>query len=61
MKIRSEYDLLEQCVESGIAGGYTRAFKHTNTPSEDLIKITILEYIMCSISEMFIFSNEEKD
>jgi hypothetical protein len=49
------YKILNDCVEQGIEAGYIRAHKHTDTPSEELIKQEIERYIMLNISENFIF------
>lgn len=49
------YKLLNECVEKGIDAGWNKAHKHTDTPSEDLIKEQIENYIMNEISEYFDF------
>lgn len=49
------YKVLEDSVEIGIEGGWNRAFKHTDTPPEHVIKEEILRYVMLQISENFIF------
>jgi hypothetical protein len=54
MKVK-EYPLLQQCVETGISLGYTRAYKHTDTPSEDMIKEKIFDAVMGEISDWFTF------
>ena len=40
MKV-NEYLVMTECVENGINRGYNRAFKHTDTPSDDAIKESI--------------------
>ena len=40
MKV-NEYLVMTECVENGVNRGYNRAFKHTETPSEDAIKESI--------------------
>ncbi len=49
------YNVLERCIEDGIEGGWNKAHKHTDTPSEEEIKQQIEHYIMLSICEMFKF------
>ena len=49
------YQILSDCVEHGINAGWTRAHKHTDTPSEELIKQEIEHYIMLDVSENFKF------
>jgi hypothetical protein len=54
MKVKT-YAILERAIEEGIAYGYTRAFKHTDSPSEDSIKNEILNSVMNSINEVIEF------
>lgn len=49
------YHILSECVSRGINAGWNKAHKHTDTPSEDLIKEQIEHYIMNEISEYFDF------
>jgi hypothetical protein len=49
------YKVLSECIERGIEGGWNRAHKHTDTPTEELIKQQIEEYIMNEISNYFNF------
>lgn len=49
------YRLLSECVERGIQGGWNRSHKHTDKPSEDLIKEEIERYVMLQIDEYFRF------
>lgn len=58
MKIKSEYNLLADCVERGVLLGYNRAYKHTDAPSESGMQQAIADAIMLEISEMFIFDKE---
>lgn len=55
------YKILEDVVEVGINGGYSRAFKYDDKPSDDHIRETILHYVMLSISENFIFDDFEQE
>jgi hypothetical protein len=47
--------LLEFCIATGIKLGYTRAFKHTDTPSEDAIQDSIYTAITNEIHQWFDF------
>ena len=58
MKIKSEYNLIADCVERGVLLGYNRAYKHTDVPSESGMQQAIADAIMLEISEMFIFDKE---
>ena len=49
------YNVLEECIENGINGGWNKAHKHTDNPNEEHIKEQILHYIMLEISEKFKF------
>ncbi len=56
----NEFKIMEDCIERGFDGGYQKAFKHTDDPSEDQIKEQVLHYIMLEICEYFKFE-EDKD
>lgn len=47
--------LLENCIKDGIAYGWSRAHKHVDHPSEDLIKQEIENHIWNAIYESFDF------
>lgn len=49
------YAVLEECVQIGVEGGWYRAHKHTDEPSEDVIKTEIERYVMNAICEKFKF------
>ena len=49
------YRLLSEVVEGGIAAGWRRAHKHTDTPTAEGIKCEIEKEIMNRMSEVFIF------
>lgn len=53
MLVPKTYELLNRCVEDGIAMGYTRAFKHDSRPSEDTIKQYIHREVMNEIDQWF--------
>lgn len=47
--------LLEQCIETGIALGWSRAHKHTDTPTEQSIKQQMMDAIMLELHTWFDF------
>lgn len=51
------YSVLEDCIETGIDGGFNKAHKHTDNPTEQQLKEEILRYIMLQISEKFVFDD----
>ena len=53
----NEYLVLSECVEDGVALGYTRAHKHTDTPTEQQIKEAIEQAVMTEIYQYFIFED----
>lgn len=50
------YDLLHDAIEKGINYGYQRAYKHTDTPSEEEFKNKILNSVMAELEEIIDFS-----
>jgi len=52
-----EYNLMSMAVENGISYGYSRAFKHTDTPTEEAIRNAIYEAVMNEICENFTFDD----
>jgi hypothetical protein len=50
-----EYALIEMAVRSGIEYGYTRAHKHTDTPSETVVVDAIFLAVMNDINDWFSF------
>lgn len=53
-----EYDVLYQAVETGVASGVRRAYKHTDTEwPTDSQQAAIVEGVMNSICEWFEFEN----
>jgi hypothetical protein len=46
------YNILADKIEQGINYGFNRAHKHTNNPSEELLKGEIYESVMNSLSEI---------
>jgi hypothetical protein len=60
MKV-NEYKVMDDAVQNGIEYGWNRAHKHTDTPSEDVIKNEIREAIMLMICENFKFEDFYKE
>lgn len=58
MKV-NDYKVLEECVSRGIDRGWNRSYKHTDKPSEELIKKEMEDNVLLEISEYFKFNNEE--
>jgi hypothetical protein len=52
--------ILTAAIEQGIGFGYTRAFKHTDTPTEERIKESIENEIWNNIYEVFDFREESE-
>jgi hypothetical protein len=50
--------ILEQAIEEGVRRGYSRAHKHNEDPSEEVICHTIEECVMSQIYEYFTFDDE---
>jgi hypothetical protein len=51
--------ILEMAIEQGVARGYRRAFKHTDSPAEHSILDSIEECVMSSVYEYFSFDEED--
>ena len=49
------YRLIEMCVESGIAHGLHRAYKHNDNPTAEQIEEKIMQAVMHEICEWFVF------
>jgi len=52
MRVKS-YMVIDDCIERGVNIGYARAFKHTDTPTEDEIKASIVGHIQSELDEYF--------
>jgi len=50
--------ILEMAIEEGVRRGYSRAHKHNEDPSEEIICETIEECVMSAIYEYFTFDDE---
>jgi hypothetical protein len=53
------YKIIQEAVENGVALGYNRAYKHSETPSEGFIKQQIYDAVMSEICEWFMFDSVE--
>lgn len=51
--------ILEQALESGIAIGYARAYKHNDDPSGEAIKRSIHDCVMVELAEWFDFGDDQ--
>ena len=51
--------ILEMAIEEGVRRGYSRAHKHNEDPSEEVICETIEECVMSQIYEYFDFSDTD--
>ena len=47
------YPILARAVEEGVAAGYRHAHKHTDTPSEELLREHLERDVLSAISEVF--------
>ena len=52
--------ILERAIEDGIAYGYHRAHKYTDTPDSDLLQERISYGIWLEIDSIFSFDEEEE-
>lgn len=51
--------LLERCIETGIRRGLSRAYKHDDNPSLQVIESNIQDSIEFELYEWFDFSDQE--
>lgn len=51
--------ILEMAIEEGVARGWRRAHKHTDSPSEQAVKDAIEDCVMAQIYEYFSFEDFE--
>lgn len=49
------YKIISEAVESGVAYGYRRAHKYTDTPGEDLICQQIEDAVLNELCEVLVF------
>lgn len=50
---RNAWELLRETTRGAVEMGYRRAYKHTDTPSEDHIFDTIEQYVVNALAEEF--------
>ena len=50
-----EYQVLQMCIENGLAFGLNRAYKHTDEPTKDQILDAIEQALMEEIHQWFEF------
>ncbi len=55
------YRVLQEAVETGIAFGLGRSFKHSESPSRDFLHDNLEREIMNAICEWFIFDEVKDD
>lgn len=53
------FNLLEKAIEEGIDYGWRRAHKHSDSPSEGVIKEEISNAIFSSLHDYFTFDEED--
>lgn len=51
------YPILSRAVDEGIAAGWRRAHKHTDTPGEGTISQEIYNHVMNGLSELFVWDD----
>ncbi len=52
------YQIISRAVEEGVASGYMRAHKHTDTPDEEHLKQEIENYVMMALCEVIDFDDD---
>jgi len=52
MKVKA-YMVIDDCIERGVNIGYARAFKHTDAPTENDIKASIVSHIQDELDSYF--------
>lgn len=53
------YDILTRAIEEGAGFGVSRAFKHTDTPSHEVICNAVVDEVTNAICEVFDFAGSE--
>ena len=52
------YDVIMQAVEEGAFYGVRRAYKHTDTPSQDAIADAVRQAVVNALCEVLVFEDE---
>lgn len=60
MKAR-DYVVLQDCVETGVAIGWSRAHKHNDNPTPDQIQASIEMCVLTTINDYFTFEETASD
>jgi hypothetical protein len=58
MRVKA-YDVLTRAVEEGVAHGWTRAHKHLEDPSPDVIEAAMVDAVTSAICEVFEFPTDQ--
>ena len=59
MRVRA-YEVFRRAVEEGVAYGWHRAHKHTDTPNEEHVKDEIVTRVLNEVCEYFDFGDVEE-
>ena len=54
------FPVLEMCIDNGVSLGYSRAFKHNDTPTEVSIKANIYRAIIEELDQWFDMHEDNK-
>jgi hypothetical protein len=54
------YQIIHECVEAGCRYGVSRAHKHTDDPSYDVIETCVIDAIMMELNNKFSFTQTEE-
>lgn len=54
-----DFKILVRCVEDGVAYGYSRAHKHTDTPTDEVVRDQIENAVIDEICEWFYFDESD--
>jgi hypothetical protein len=57
MRVRA-YEVLSRAVEEGVAYGWRRAHKHTDSPGEDAVQQEVVQAVLNELCEYFGFDDE---
>jgi hypothetical protein len=54
----NDYKVLIEAIERGVAYGHSRAYKHDDKPTDDIVKMCIEDAVITEILEWFDFDDE---